>query len=97
MWYSAKHRAKAKGLVFDIKPEDIKIPDTCPLLDIPIKKNKGTLCDTSPTLDRLDPLVGYTIDNIWVISYKANRCKSNLTLEELVTMTENLKRKIEVK
>jgi hypothetical protein len=34
-------------------------------------------------VDRIDPNRGYIADNIWVISWKANRMKSNATLEEL--------------
>ena len=77
----AKYRAKVKGLEFSITKEDIIIPDTCPLLGIPM---------TSPSLDRKDSDKGYTPDNIWVISTRANTLKNNATLMELQTLVENL-------
>ncbi len=94
LYYSAKTRARAKKLEFKIRPEDISIPLECPLLGIKIKSSVESLSDGSPTLDRIDNDIGYVAGNIWVISYKANRCKSNLTIDELQHMVDNLKRKI---
>jgi hypothetical protein len=45
--------------------------------------------DNSPQLDRRDTLRGYTKDNIWVISLKANRSKSNLSYEQAVMLVRN--------
>jgi hypothetical protein len=90
LWSSAKYRAKIKGLEFSIEPSDISVPDVCPLLDIPISRRKKSLGDNSPTLDRVDGTKGYTKDNIWVISYKANRSKNNLSLDELKKLVANL-------
>ena len=44
---------------------------------------EGVLGDDSPSLDRIVSSLGYVKGNIRVISYKANRVKSNATLEEL--------------
>lgn len=98
MFHRSKSRALAKGLEHTITIEDIKIPDKCPLLGIELKDNTGNgkgNCKDSPSLDRLDSSKGYTPDNVWVISNRANEIKSNATLEELELITANLRAKIE--
>lgn len=82
----AKRRAKSKGIEFNITRDDIIIPDSCPVLGIPIERSVGgtnKASDTSPSIDRVDSNKGYTKDNICVISWRANRIKSDATLEEL--------------
>lgn len=74
MLLNAKHRAKAKGLAFDLTVADIIIPDTCPVL--------GTLM-VRPELDQIQPGQGYIRGNVRVISGRANRLKSDATLNEL--------------
>jgi hypothetical protein len=94
----SKSRALAKGLEHTITLEDIQIPNKCPLLGIEIKDNTGNgrgNCRDSPSLDRLDSSKGYTPDNVWVISNRANEIKSNATLEELETIAANLRAKLE--
>lgn len=96
MCQRAKRRARKKGLEHTITHVDIVIPSHCPLLGIPLIKNQGTGGnDNSPSLDRIDSTKGYTPDNIWVISYKANTIKSNATLEELEHIARGLRAKIE--
>ena len=74
LWSSARARAKNSGLNFNIEPGDITIPDTCPVLGIPME---------SPSLDRVDSTQGYVRGNIRVISWRANKLKSDATLDEL--------------
>jgi hypothetical protein len=89
---NASKRAKDKGLVFSIVKEDIVIPDVCPLLGIKIMIANHTANDNSPSLDRIIPEKGYTKENIQVVSQRANRIKDNASLEELETITENLRK-----
>lgn len=89
--YGAKHRAKKRGLDFSITREDIFIPDVCPLIGIPLCKDEGPLRDGSPSLDRIDPQKGYTPDNVWVISNKANRMKNDSSLAELELLVNNFR------
>lgn len=80
----ARRRAKAAGLEFSLCADDIHIPDTCPLLGIPLARAKGgSPGPGSPSVDRKDPRRGYTPDNVWVISHRANRLKSDATPLEL--------------
>ena len=91
MLRGAKNRSKEAGLAFDIKLEDIKIPSRCPLLDILLVVGGG---HNSPSLDRIDSAVGYTRDNVWVISWRANALKNDATLAELEMIVDGLRRKI---
>lgn len=94
MCRSARARAKKKNLEFLITSEDIEIPDTCPLLGIPLTTGIGGigLNEGSPTLDRIDSSKGYIKGNILVISHKANRIKNDASLEELLKITKALEK-----
>ena len=86
--YSAKHRAKTKGLEFDLTKDDIVIPDMCPVLGTAISKRNTKQSRSSPSIDRIDPTRGYTKDNIQIISWQANTMKNNATKEELIAFAE---------
>lgn len=87
---SARKRAKALGLPFNLTPEylsGIQV-DMCPVLDIKIKYGGGERCDASATLDRIDSFGGYIVGNVQIISFKANLMKSNATPEEMLAFAE---------
>lgn len=83
MWSTAKFRANKFGWDFDITPEDIVIPEYCPVLSVKLEIAEGKQDYNSPSLDRVDTTRGYTKDNIRVICWRANRLKSDATPEEL--------------
>jgi len=76
-------RAKQEGAPFQITPDDVVIPAICPVLGIVLKCGNGKPVPCSPTLDRINSLLGYVKGNVMVISFKANTIKSNATPEEL--------------
>ena len=81
-----KSSAKKRNIDFDLTITDlyqIDFPITCPILGIPLVWNRGEPKDNSVSFDRIDSSLGYTFDNLQVISVKANRAKNNLTAEEL--------------
>lgn len=86
-----KCRAREKGLEFNLTHESLTWPDYCPLLGIKLNYHSNINGDDSPSVDRIDSTKGYTEDNCWVISRKANSMKSNATLEELETLVTNLR------
>ena len=90
MYEGAKRRANRKGLPFDIELNDIIIPERCPLLDIPLQDCKGAAGDSSPSLDRLLPHLGYVKGNIIVISHRANQIKNCASVDELMLIADNL-------
>ena len=83
-----KSRAKQKNMEFNVEPEDIKIPKTCPIFNYPLLKQlvKGKFGPryNSPSVDRIDNNKGYVKGNIQIISHKANSMKNNATPEELL-------------
>lgn len=86
LWKNLKHSAKKRNIVFDLKLTDIDeigIPITCPILNIPLVFNREKVQDNSISFDRIDSTKGYTKDNVIVISYRANKIKSDATLDEL--------------
>mgnify|MGYP001590626337 CR=1 FL=1 len=88
---NAKRRAKKKGLEFSITLDDITIPSLCPLLGIEIQLGGDGLFNmNSPSLDRIDNSKGYVKGNVAVISLKANKLKSDLSLKELRSLASAL-------
>ena len=83
----AKSRARYDNLEFDINLEDIKIPTHCPYLGVKIEMFDK---QHAASLDRIDSTKGYTKDNIQVISYLANRMKSNATKEQLIAFAKGV-------
>jgi hypothetical protein len=83
LWNLAKQRAKAKGLEFTITPDDIVIPERCPILGVVLERNTGYgPSPRSPSLDRIEATKGYVSGNVAVISYRANAIKSDANAAE---------------
>jgi hypothetical protein len=89
---SSRTSAKMSNLSHSIKLKDIVIPEYCPLLGFKLTRIKGGQIDTNPSIDRIDSSKGYEPENIQVISIKANRMKSNASVEELLLFAENIKK-----
>lgn len=90
---SARKRAKAKNLDFDIDNEHVRslVVTHCPVLKIPLEWStlrRNNMLANSPSLDRIDPAKGYIKGNVWIISAKANCIKNNATHEELKLVTK---------
>lgn len=81
----AKCHAKRTGLPFNLEKGDIKIPEICPVLGIPIFRNIGGkgMTPNSPSIDKIIPELGYVKGNVQIISQRANVMKNDATLEEL--------------
>jgi len=91
----AKLRAKQKGIEFSLTREDIKIPEFCPYLLVPL-----TIAGDrkhSPSIDRIDPSLGYSKGNIEIISTLANSMKWNSTREELIQFAKSVLSKEDIK
>jgi len=84
MLQSAKARARKRGTPCTITHQDIvdawPKDGLCPVLGIELKHNYdngGGHSDNSPSLDCINPTLGYIPENIVVMSQKANLLKSN--------------------
>ncbi len=99
MWMNAGKKARKEGLPFSISVHDIKIPETCPILGIPLVCHKGArnIQGDSPSLDKIVPEDGYVPGNIWVISFRANRIKCDASLAELILIADALAAEIEAR
>jgi hypothetical protein len=105
LWRGCKDNAKIRGIEFNLDPEDIVVPDICPIFNIPLIKDVNYLkyngrknpmgVDEYPSIDRLDSTKGYIKNNINIISWKANNLKSNATLDDLEKLLKWVKSKYE--
>lgn len=83
MYNNAKYRAKRKGISFRLQLKDLVIPKRCPVLDVRLIRGEKGMNDRSPTLDRIRLTRGYTKGNVAVISFRANRLKSDAKIWEV--------------
>ena len=91
MFHSSKKRAKKRGLPFDLTIEELEVPEKCPVLGLDLKVGSSSSRDISPSLDRIVPELGYVKGNIRVISLRANRLKSDASIEELEAILKYMK------
>ncbi len=94
IFMGAKGRAKYRGIPFSISLDDIKIPKRCPLLGLPLRPAHKGFQPNSPSIDRKDCRKGYVKGNVWIISFRANRIKTDATLEELEKLVKNLRKSL---
>jgi hypothetical protein len=87
---SALSRAKLYNLPCDIISEDIILVRTCKYLNIPIQYGNSSSANNSPSIDKINPNLGYVKGNIEIISMLANNMKSSATIEELLTFSKNV-------
>ena len=86
--HRAKRRAKEKAVPFNLTSKDLipLVPDACPVFGTPFifTGNASGGIDTSPSIDRIDPKKGYVLENVAIISVKANALKNAYTAGELM-------------
>lgn len=93
--HRAKRRAKVKHVPFNLTSRDLLplVPDACPVFGTPFvfAGNASGGIETSPSIDRIDPKKGYVIENIAIISLKANAIKNAYSAGELMQVALWLK------
>ena len=94
MFMHAKNRARRAGTPFEITFSEVKVPAVCPLLGIPLEWATGRYAAGTPSLDRINPALGYVPGNVWVVSWRANAIKRDATLAELASIVRGLSAKI---
>jgi len=85
-----KSSAKKRNIPFTLtltELNNLTFPISCPILNIPLNSNNKQ-SDNSYSIDRIDSDKGYEIDNIIVVSWKANRLKNNATAEEMQKISD---------
>ena len=83
MLSGAKLRAKLQNIPFDLVLSDIVIPELCPILGTHLIVGVGSMGNDSPTLDKVIPEKGYVRGNVCVISLRANRMKSESSVDDI--------------
>jgi len=84
---SAKSTAKKRGLEFNLTLETLpSIPFECPVLGTPLFKTPHSNPENKPSLDRIDPALGYIPGNVRWISWRANNLRSNGTAKEFAAL-----------
>ncbi|MFA5142511.1 MAG: hypothetical protein WC471_06100 [Candidatus Woesearchaeota archaeon] len=95
-YYWFNHALTRKGLPKSQRTEILAtfvVPDNCPMLGIQLNYD-GTggegwsREDNSPSIDRINSTLGYTKENIQIISWRANRIKNDSTPEELMMIAQ---------
>lgn len=94
MYTSAKYRAERLGIPFSIKLEDVVIPKVCPVLAIPLFFTEGRVTANTPSLDRIDSTKGYEPGNVAVISWRANKYKSDMTITTIKRLCDYVSEKV---
>ncbi len=95
IWLQIKHSAKFRKMPFNLLPEDIVIPEYCPILGTRLVFGKGGRGrKNTPSVDRVDNSKGYVRGNIRVISFEANRLKDANTIETLERLLAYMKGQI---
>ena len=88
---NAKSTAKRRCIPYDLAVSDIEIPTHCPLLEIPLTFTVGEgRLDSTMSLDRIIPGLGYVKNNVRIVSDLANRMKNSATPEQLKTFAKNI-------
>jgi hypothetical protein len=86
----AENRAKIKNIEFNISIEDLVIVDICPILNIELNWSGGPRKDNTPSLDKINPKLGYIKGNCRIISNLANIMKNKASEEYLLTFSNNI-------
>lgn len=84
----SKKRAKERNLEHNITIETLVLPVKCPIFKTPFRIGS----EYTYSLDRINNTKGYTVDNVKVISKKANQVKSNMSYSEIVLFCKNIKK-----
>lgn len=85
-----KSNMKRAGIEFTINFGEIEWPEYCPVLGIKLDYfvKGGVPSDYSPSFDRLDSSKGYVSGNVTIMSNRANRIKSNSSVDEIKMLLE---------
>jgi hypothetical protein len=91
-----RQAAKRKNIPFTILFDEIDKPVYCPVLGIELNygwSGEDRRDDFKATFDKVIPKLGYIPGNVFVISWRANKLKSDMTLDELQKIMNYIKEK----
>jgi hypothetical protein len=87
----ARARGRKAGMEATFRGADISWPTHCPVLGIELdyttpRGQRNGHAANLPSIDRWDNTKGYTLENVRVISLRANQLKGNATWQELMAV-----------
>lgn len=84
---ASKQRAILKNIEHTLTLDQIKsiypINGRCPVFGTILEFGDSGFRDNSPSIDKIDPKKGYTLDNVQILSWRANRLKVDASIQEL--------------
>lgn len=94
LWAKYRHAKRWLPGDFDLTLSNVSFPEYCPALGIKLcyeaQPSKGAY--DAPTVDRIDSKLGYTVNNVQIISRRANNIKNDGTPEEVMAVALFMKR-----
>ena len=91
-----KQVAIRNNIPFTIEFSQIEQPTHCPILGSVLNygwSGEGRRDNNKATIDKVIPKLGYVPGNVYVISWRANKLKSDMSLEELEKIMKYIKEK----
>ena len=97
--YGAAYRAKKQGVPFSITHQDIDDiwpkDNCCPALGTPLVWAAKNFTPKSPSLDKINPQLGYVVGNIAIVSYLANSIMQNALPSEVTKVAQWFSQQVE--
>jgi hypothetical protein len=83
---SIAHRCKQHKLPYNLTSVYVSslIPDICPVLGIPLKRDHKGCTPASPSIDRIVPELGYVRGNIIIVSQLANQIRNCASPSQII-------------
>jgi hypothetical protein len=98
---AAKTRAKTNNLPFDLTVEwaEEQLKKGCPVFNRPFERGMGSgwRHDWSATIDKFEPALGYVMSNCAVISWLANRIKTDANADQVSRVAAWMNEMVEAK
>lgn len=98
LWKAAKYRARDLSLDFSITVEFVMEKmriGKCEVSNAELKVGAGERSPWSASLDRKNPALGYTSDNVQLVCWMYNAAKGSGTHEDVMELARLLTRKLE--
>lgn len=88
MLINIKSRCKFNNIEFNITQNDLVYVEICPVLGIKLDylttaESRGLAKDNAASVDRIDNSKGYIPGNVRIISWRANKIKSDTKISEM--------------
>ncbi len=93
-----RQAALREGIPFTIEFDDLELPEFCPVFGVKLEysgskqeNGKQTRNPNKASIDKLIPELGYIPGNVFVVSWRANNLKSNMSIDQLEMILKYMK------